>query len=119
MIAIRSRAPGLRHRQRAIIVCAPQSSAPHNVPTIAESGVAGYETTAWWGIVAPAKTPAAIVGKLYTEIAKALQSPEVKGRLQEFGINVVGLAPGDFATFQKEEIAKLGKAIKDSGAKAE
>ncbi len=89
------------------------------VPTIAESGVPGYETTAWWGIAVPAKTPEAIVKRLHAEIAKALQAPQVRARMQEIGIEPVGLGPAEFAAFQQAEIAKWGKAVKDSGAKVD
>lgn len=93
-----------------------RSSVLPDVPTIDESGVKGYETTAWWGVAVPAKTPDAIVKRLHAEIAKALQAPEVRARMQEIGIEPVGTGPAEFATFQKAEIAKWGKAVKDSGA---
>jgi tripartite-type tricarboxylate transporter receptor subunit TctC len=90
-----------------------------DVPTVAESGVAGYDTTAWWGIAAPAKTPAAVVNRLSAEIRKAVQSEELKTRLQDIGIEALGLGPEEFAAFQKSEIAKWGKAVKESGAKVD
>jgi tripartite-type tricarboxylate transporter receptor subunit TctC len=90
-----------------------------DVPTIAEGGVAGYDTTAWWGVAAPAKTPMAVVNRLAAEIAKAVQSDELKARLQEIGIEALGLGPEEFAAFQKSEIAKWGKAVKESGAKVD
>jgi tripartite-type tricarboxylate transporter receptor subunit TctC len=90
-----------------------------DVPTIAESGVAGYETTAWWGIAVPAKTPAAIVALLHAEIAKALQAPEVRSQMEGIGIEPVGLGPADFAAFQKAQVVQWGEAVKYSGAKVD
>jgi tripartite-type tricarboxylate transporter receptor subunit TctC len=89
------------------------------VPTIAESDVTGYDTSAWWGIAAPAKTPAPVVNRLAAEIAEAVQSEELKARLQEIGIEALGVGPEEFAAFQKSEIAKCGKAVKESGAKVD
>jgi tripartite-type tricarboxylate transporter receptor subunit TctC len=71
------------------------------------------------GIAAPAKTPAAAVNRLAAEIGKAVQSEELKSRLQEIGIEALGLGPEEFAAFQKAEIVKWGKAVKESGAKVD
>jgi len=87
------------------------------VPTLAEAGVTGYETTAWWGVVAPAKTPREIVARLDQAIEKALADADFKGRLQEIGIETVGLGPEAFAKFQAAEIAKWGGAVRAAGAK--
>lgn len=98
---------------------AKRSSMLPDVPTIAESGVPGYETTAWWGIAVPAKTPEPIVRRLHTEVAKALHAPEARARMEEIGIEPVGLGPDEFAVFQRAEIVKWGKAVKGSGAKVD
>jgi tripartite-type tricarboxylate transporter receptor subunit TctC len=105
---------------RAIAVSSARRSAVlPEVPTIAEGGVAGYETTAWWGVVAPAKTPRQIANRLHAAIGKALANADVKGRLADIGIETVGSGPDDFAAFQRAEIAKWGRAVKMSGAKVD
>ncbi|MBX9811996.1 MAG: tripartite tricarboxylate transporter substrate binding protein [Burkholderiales bacterium] len=107
-------------RIKAIAVSgAKRSKVLPEVPTIAEAGVPGYETTAWWGVAVPAKTPDAIVKRLHAEIVKALAVPAVHGRMQEIGIEPIGAGPAEFAAFQKTEIAKWGKAVRESGAKVD
>jgi tripartite-type tricarboxylate transporter receptor subunit TctC len=94
-------------------------SAMPDLPTVAESGVPGYEATSWQGVVVPAKTPKAIVAKLHTEISKALRSPDIGERLALEGSEPGGNTPDEFAAFIKREIAKWAKVVKDSGLKAE
>ena len=107
----RIRALGVSSARRAAILPA--------VPTIAEAGVPGYETAAWWGVVAPAKTPREIVERLNQAIGAALGGPELKGRLRELGIETVGLGPDAFARFQAAEIVKWGAAVNAAGAKVD
>ena len=75
------------------------------VPTIAESGYPGFEAMAWHGILAPAKTPPAIVEKLNEEIVKALKDPETKELLSKQAMQTVGSTPEEFAAFIKQDIA--------------
>jgi tripartite-type tricarboxylate transporter receptor subunit TctC len=82
-----------------------------DVPTVAESGVAGYEATAWNGIAAPARTPPAIVERLNKEVNAALASPEVKQRLHGLGVEARGSTPGEFRAFLVSEIAKWKDVI--------
>jgi tripartite-type tricarboxylate transporter receptor subunit TctC len=82
-----------------------------DVPTVAESGVAGYEASAWNGIAAPAKTPRAIVERLNKEVNAALASPEVKQRLQGVGVEAQGSTPEQFRAFLVSEIAKWKDVI--------
>ena len=89
------------------------------VPTLAESGVAGYETLAWFGLLAPAKTPPEITTALHREVQKALARPDVRETLARLGSEASGMGPGDFQAFIKSEIAKYGKVIKDAGIKAD
>jgi tripartite-type tricarboxylate transporter receptor subunit TctC len=105
------RALGVSSARRAAIL--------PDVPTIAEAGVPGYETAAWWGVVAPARTPHAIVERLHQAIAAALAGAELKARLREMGIETVGLGPDAFAKFQFDEISKWGAAVKAAGAKVD
>jgi tripartite-type tricarboxylate transporter receptor subunit TctC len=89
------------------------------LPTIAEAGYPGFEAVGWIGIVAPAKTPEAVLNKLNAEMLRMLKEPDVKQRLDSLAFTPVGGSRAEFAAFIKSEIAKWGKAVKDSGAKAE
>ena len=89
------------------------------IPTVAESGVPRYQVTGWWGLLAPAGTPAAIVARLEREVARQLQSRELRERLSNEGIEAVGGSPAQFAAYLKEDIDKWAKVVKSSGARAE
>jgi tripartite-type tricarboxylate transporter receptor subunit TctC len=90
-----------------------------DVPTIAESGFPGFEAVGWIGIAAPARTPAPVLDKLNAEIVRIINTPEMKERLATLAFTPVGDTREQFARFIKAEIAKWGKAVKESGAKAE
>lgn len=89
------------------------------IPTVAESGVPGYELTGWIGLLAPAGTPKDVVDRLQREIAKALKQPDVAAQLDVVAAEPVASTPQEFAAFLQSEIVKWGKIIKQSGAKAE
>lgn len=100
---------------RALAVSpAKRSSAVAELPTVAEAGVPGYDSGAWFGLVAPANTPKSIVDKLAAETARILRLPDVSQRLSELGAEPVGGTPGQFAAHIKSEIAKWSKVIKDA-----
>lgn len=100
---------------RALAVSpARRSAAVPEVPTVAEAGVPGYDSGAWFGLVAPAKTPANIVNKLSAETARILKLPDVNARLSELGAEPVGGTPQQFAAHIRSEIAKWAKVIKDA-----
>ncbi len=84
-----------------------------NVPTIAESGLAGYETSSWYGILAPAGTPAAIVSKLNAEINKALQNPEIRAKLAFEGAEPIGNSPEFFAAHIRNELVRVAVFTKN------
>ena len=86
-----------------------------NVPTIAQAGLTGYETSSWYGILAPAGTPRDIVLKLNKALNQALQAPDVKTRLANEGAETVGGTPEQFAAYIKQEKEQLGKVIAKSG----
>ncbi len=93
---------------------AKRSPAVPDLPTIAESGVAGYNSGSWFGLVAPTNTPKAVVDKLATETQRILKLPDVNERLSSLGAEPVGDRPEQFAAFIKSEIAKWAKVIKDA-----
>ncbi|MDB5812194.1 MAG: hypothetical protein JWN94_4316 [Betaproteobacteria bacterium] len=101
------------------ISSAQRLSALPEFPTIAESGVAGYEATSWQGIVAPAATPRAIVTLLNGEIRRALQLPEIGARLAAEGSEPGNTTPGEFGAYIRREIAKWQRVVKTSGIKTE
>jgi tripartite-type tricarboxylate transporter receptor subunit TctC len=93
-----------------------RSPALPDAPTVAEAGVPGYEATSWFGLLAPAGTPADIVAKLNGSVIKALADPEVQKKLAEQGAEAFSEKPEQFAAFIQSETAKWGKVVKQSGA---
>ena len=89
------------------------------LPTISESGLKGYESSQWYAVLAPAGTPAEIVGALNTQIAKIMQAPDMKQRLTADGLLTVGGTREQLAAHLKTETAKWAKVIKASGAKVD
>jgi tripartite-type tricarboxylate transporter receptor subunit TctC len=105
-------------RLRGIAVSgAKRSSAAPDMPTIAESGVPGYEVTTWYGVSAPAKTPRPIVDKLHSEIVRALKSPEFSARLKDQGADTIGNTPEQATVYIQNEINKWAKVIQAAGIK--
>jgi tripartite-type tricarboxylate transporter receptor subunit TctC len=88
------------------------------VPTIAEAGVPDYEATNWWGIVAPAGVPQAVVDRLRKEIAVVQTSKPVLDQFAKEGADVLQMSQAEFAAFMASEMAKWGKVVKASGMKA-
>ncbi len=88
-----------------------------NVPTAEEAGVKGYELTTWYALWAVKGTPQSIVDRMYQEIAKALQSPEIKVVWDGQGAALGGMPPAEFAALVKQEIARWGKVVKDANIK--
>ena len=104
-------------RIRAIAVSSlRRSPALPDVPTIAESGLPGFDTTSWFCIVGPAGLPAAIVNRLNTEIVRILNAPDVRERLIAAGVNVETGTSEELRAFVRAEIAKMRKSVKFSGA---
>ncbi len=96
---------------------AKRSPVSPDVPTVSEAGVAGYETTIWLGLMAPAATPRPVLEKLNAEVNKILNSPEVKETWGKQGAQPMGMSVDAFDKFLREDIAKWGKVVKLSGAK--
>ena len=105
---------------RALAVTSAQRSpALPDVPTVAESGVPGFEASSWFGLLAPAGTPRDIVAKINADTAKWLSSPDAKEKLAAQGAAAAGGSPEDFAKHIQAETAKWARVVKESGAKVE
>ena len=101
------------------VTSAKRTAVMPDMPTIAESGLKGYEVGNWYAILGPTALPADIVRKLNSEIVKALGSTDMKKRLEELGADPVGSTPEQLAAYMNVEIAKWAKVIKSAGIKAE
>ena len=90
-----------------------------NVPTVAESGFAGFDAPAWWAIIAPAKTPPEVIKRMNEEINKTLKNPEIAKKLSAQGIEIVGGSPEAATAFVDKQIDVWAKVVKDNGIKAD
>jgi len=98
---------------------AKRSSALPDVPTVAEAGVPGYDMVLWFGVLAPAGTPANAVNAIHREIVNTVKMPDVRSRLASQGADPVATAPAAFDAFIKAEIAKWAKVVKENGLKVD
>jgi tripartite-type tricarboxylate transporter receptor subunit TctC len=96
-----------------------RAAAAPEIPTIAESGLPGFEAVSWFAMFAPAGTPKPVVDKIQAEINHILKMPDIAKRLTDIGLEPVGSTPEDLAAYQRSEIVKWAKVVKDSGARAE
>ena len=94
-----------------------RSPAAPDVPTVAESGLPGFEATSWFALFAPAGTPKEIVDKLAAEAQRIYKLPEVAERLAKLGLDPVLSSPDELAKYQAAEIAKWAKVVTESGAR--
>lgn len=105
---------------KALAVTTPRrSSALPNVPTVAESGIPGFNFSTWYGMWAPASTPAAIVDRLSAEIAQITKLPEVREKFTTLGAEPVGNSATEFAAFNRSELTKWARIVKQSGARVD
>jgi len=112
--------PAKQGKLKALAVTSAKRSfiAP-DVPTLAESGLAGYDISSWQALFAPAGLPKPIHDRLYAEVAKALKAPDVVKRLEDLGLDAGGMPPEELAAKLREDIPRLGKIVRDSGAKVD
>jgi tripartite-type tricarboxylate transporter receptor subunit TctC len=96
-----------------------RSAALPDVPTVSEAGLSGYVFDPWFGILAPSRTPRAILDKLSKEIARILQLSDVKVRLSNLGADPAPTTPEEFDAQVRAEVAKFGKIVRDAGIKPE
>ena len=101
------------------VTSARRSPALPDLPTVAESGVPGYEASTWYGVLAPAHTSPAVVARLHGDIVKILADAALHARLADQGFDPVGSSPEEFGAYIKSEILKWGKAIRDAGIRPE
>jgi len=101
------------------VTTAKRSSVAPEVPTLAESGLPGFEVGSWQGVFAPAGTPPEIVKRLNAEIVKALNMPDVREKLSGLGAEIVADSPEEFSALVKAEVAKWADVVKKSGAKVD
>lgn len=123
-VAIMGVAPVLPHikagRIKALAVTSRQRAAVlPNVPTVAESGVPGFESVQWFGVAAPAGTPQPIIDRLYREIGAAMNSPDMKTRLASIGAESVVSTPHEFAAYIAEDVKRWGSIAKAMNIKVE
>ena len=93
---------------------AQRSALVPDIPTLAESGLPGFETVAWFGLFAPAGTPKPILDKLQAEVARIVREPEIRERMTALGGEPVGNSPEAFAAIVKGDVAKWKKVVKDA-----
>jgi tripartite-type tricarboxylate transporter receptor subunit TctC len=98
---------------------AKRSTALPDVPTVAEAGVPGFVFDPWFAVLAPAATPKALINKLNADIVRVLQTPDVREKLLVQGAEPVSSTPARLDAYVREEIVKLGKIVRESGARAD
>ena len=101
------------------VTSATRSIVSPDVPTMAEAGLAGYDISSWQAVFAPAGTPAPIVERLYTEIARILKTPDIQKRLSDLGLNISEMTPAQLSALIKSDVPRLGKIVKETGARAD
>ncbi len=107
-------------RLRALgVTTASRSAAAPEIATVSESGVPGYDANAWFGVFAPAGTPQPVVNRLSAEIVKIVKLSDVRERFLSLGAEPVGSSAEEFASFFRNEVAKWGKVVRESGARVD
>lgn len=101
------------------VTTASRSPLAPELPTMAESGLPKFELSTWFAFYAPAATPRAIIDKIAGDMRRVLAQPDMQQRLAAIGVDVIASTPDELAAFQRAEIAKWGKIVKDSGAKVD
>jgi tripartite-type tricarboxylate transporter receptor subunit TctC len=101
------------------VTSAKRSFVAPDVPSMSEAGLAGYDISSWQAMFAPAGTPREIVARLHAETAKILRSPENQKKLADLGLDAGGMPPEELSAYIRAEIPKLGKVVKESGARVD
>jgi len=112
--------PVKQGRLKALAVTtAKRSFVAPDVPTMQEAGLAGYDITSWQALFAPAGVPREIIARLHAETAKALKAPDVAKRLEDLGLDAGGMTPDELGALIRSDIPRLGKVVRDSGARVD
>jgi tripartite-type tricarboxylate transporter receptor subunit TctC len=116
--------PALPHvktgKLRALgVTSASRATSLPEVPTIAESGYPGFEVVNWYGLLAPARTPSAVIARLAGAVSQTLRSPEASERLVAAGLEVVESTPAQYAAFRKADLARWARMIKETNVRME
>ena len=101
------------------VTSAKRSPSTPELPTVSEAGMAGYESSTWYGFLVPARTSGDIVARLHAESVKLLKQADVRERIESAGFETIGNAPEEFAAYIRSEIEKWSKVVKASGARAD
>jgi tripartite-type tricarboxylate transporter receptor subunit TctC len=101
------------------VTSAKRSFVAPDVPTMAEAGLPGYDISSWQAMYAPAGTPREIVTRLHAETVKVLRAPENQKKLQELGLEAGGMSPEELLALMRSDIPRLGKVVRESGAKVD
>jgi tripartite-type tricarboxylate transporter receptor subunit TctC len=95
-----------------------RSAVAPELPTMAESGYPGFEAVPWFGLMAPAGTPGAIIERLHRDTVKVFAQPDVRAKMKDLGLDVIGGSPAEFAAVIEREIPQWGRVIRQAGIKA-
>ena len=101
------------------VTTAKRSAALPDLPTVAESGLQGYEAMPWLGLMAPATTPAPVLNRIHREVAEILKEPEMQEKFKGWGLDIISNTPTEFATFLRKDIVQWDKVIKNANIKAD
>jgi tripartite-type tricarboxylate transporter receptor subunit TctC len=101
------------------VTTADRSKLAPDLPTMAEAGVAGFDISTWFGLLAPAGTPKDVIAKWNADVTRILNSPEMRERLTLLGAEAAPTTPEQFAAFIQRELAKYARIVKASGAKVD
>jgi tripartite-type tricarboxylate transporter receptor subunit TctC len=89
------------------------------VPTVAESGLPGFEVVLWQGLLAPAGTPREMIARLHGAVVTSLQKPDLRERFAQLNVEAIGSTPEQFATYLRRETDKWAKVVRESGARVD
>ena len=100
------------------VTSASRDPALPDVPTVAEQGLPGFEALAWWGLLAPARTPAPIIQRMNAEVQRLLREPQIRDRLAAQGMKLVASSPEEFSRFLDPQMARWASVVKEYGIRA-
>mgnify|MGYP001007264284 CR=1 FL=1 len=109
----------LKARVGDAVTTTKRSSQLPDVPTVAESGIPGYETSNWFALLAPAGTPREVVSRIHASVVAALKQPAVRERYLAQGIEPIGSSPEELGAFLRNEVAKYARVIASAGIKVD